>query len=1846
MEKTCFQKAILALSLFAFILSTSINVNGSKDYEPDFEYPLNVITHADSTLNIALRAGDTNEVIASLIQYSIAKSSISEENVPSVIMRVDSIAAIEKVASTKAILYSLEAEMYSSYYRKNMYKNRNRDNNTDSIPSDITEWNKEQFSDKIFSLIKESLIDKKVLQNTLVATYKGVIEYNEVGAIFRPTIYDFIAYRAMEILYQFSDDRPVMLARNSNSSNGDLNIKQYINKTLNEIIKFHEGSDAPYISAQLFQLSKNGFTLNDYENLLSKFKKSEFSGEILIAMSNMISSKSELSDYYVQLNQFAKSFPNYIRINNILEIIKRIAAPKITISNGSVFSRQEIIEVNCISTNLNDFTISIYRIPDGDFSENKVPFNKLKLIVSKSVKLNSSTPSWDTTKVVFPPLEYGKYIVLSDYYDKETKTNVLKKNYSNSHPDILRVTDIHLIDLSNCDLKRYVIAVDSKTGAPIGGVTIKLEGKTKRFITDKDGKVNIPNTFNGRIYASKGKDIYSKSLTSYQRYSSNSDSHEPYNCNIFSDLGVYSPGDSIKCVAVCYSYINEKRQVVNGERFKVVLANSNGEVADSVILKSDNLGRITSSLSIPKNGLNGNHRILVLHGKDLIGGKNIEVSEYKAPSFYIEFTDLKPQYSKDKEITINGVIKTYSQVPLSNTTINCTLSKSSWFWSNEKETMTSFEAQTNNSGQFSITIPDSVFVKNNKKYYMYNINVSATSTAGETQENSGNFSIGNARWIRMSNTENIIASKTTKLPVTITTSEHSDTLFLCKYTLTSIGESKFSTEGTFKPSAPIANLERIPSGEYKMSVSIIGDTVTEAGEDKIIIYRPTDKTSPIKSAMWVANTNISCDENSVASVLIGNSPEKSSIYYVAYSDKKVVEQGWVYYETGMHQLNIKMPQSKGKESHILLFTTKDFNTIVSNIVVTPSIPAESVTLTVKSFRNKIVPGTIERWSFSLKNNNGIPVQGAFMAEMYDKSLNAIANNDWALSLKSAWTEYCKINYIKYYLNSLYIYNEFKYTKGIDILYPTLNTYGMSLYYHNIYFARSANKSAFAKEEYTAVEQCEDAPSNGALCGVGDAEVKPQKESAVQYRTNDVKCGLWEPLLCTDKDGNVSFEFNVPNENTTWLFQAIAYTTALENCNITREAIANKPIMVQPNLPRFLRHGDKATIKAQILNSTDSITNCDVIIELFNPENKNIIQSQSLKTSVPANGTTTFATTWNVPDSIAFIGYRIKAETATFGDGEQSLIAILPATSPVIESKPFFLEQNDANFSLTLPKYPKDSRITLEYCDNPVWYCVTALPTIQTSDAITATGLVRNLYCNLMAKGIVKKYPFIDKALKCWNDNPKESALISLLAKNEELKNVELSNTPWLSQSQAETLQMEQLTTLFNKNNIENASNNAIKSLKGLQKDDGGWSWYHGCESDTYTTYEVMQTLGELRQIGYLEENEDIKKMILEGVKYLDKNIIKIYDNEKETYNYSEFIPYIYVRSFFKDIPLSTTLALFKKKALKEVAENWKGQSMADKAFLSLILNDNGDVITAKAILESIRQFAITKPATGMYWDNLRSGNYRYYDKVAITSLLLRSFHAVEPQSKDIDLIRKWLLLQKQTTNWGSSTMASDAIYSLLKTGSNWIDNDGQQSSITVNNNKIIIDSIDSYTGYVKQIINLPNSKGNSISITRNGNNPAWGSVFCQYNAQMSSIKSVGVDGLTIEKSLYIQPTSTNGKSVKSNTLQVGDKVKVQFLIKSSKDLDFVNLTDERCASIEPVNQLSGVEYQDGIMFYRELKNSATNLYIAHLPKGTHIISYDVTVTSQGQYSLGIATIQCQYAPQMVAHSSGTTITVK
>lgn len=1847
-----FKKSITLLIILGF----SIFTVSAKEYKPDFVFPKTVINHADSTLAIAMQNGNSNEIIMSLIQYSLAESIISQESMPHIANRIDSIANIEKNPATKAILYSIEAQIYSDLYGINSYKIRERKENTDTVPRDITEWTTTNYYNKVISLINNSLANSKILQEIPVSKYKGVIEYNKIGEIFRPTLYDFIAYRSIEMVSQFDSEHPIII-RHSDKMQSSL-CAQFSTNIINNLLAFHKDNLAACINTELFFFENSKREFADYKKLYEKYKGSQYSGQILIAMNYMIFNRNPQINkkYYTILNEFAKTYPNYIQIDNINDLINNLKRPNARIEVKSMFASTDSIRVTCSTTNLSTFSVSIYRVPNNidKYSIWKTPLSKLKLIATKNItKATGAIPYSDTTIIAFPPLDYGMYVVLPNYIYNGANV-LISQQKEQIYNSTFSVSDLQLIGIDYPNSQNGIITVNGKTGNPIGNVNLTAKNSTKSWVTDKNGIFKLPDNLKGSISGTKGSDIFAERVWIYGHSETRNETN--YQSNIFTDLGVYIPGDTVKFIAVCYWYDSDKKHTADNHQFSVKLRDTNYQIIDSVALKSDNFGRIASSFLIPRTGLNGEYSISVLENNKQISNKRISVSEYKAPTFYIQFNDLKTKYARNQDIDITGLVKSYSQVPISNANINCMITQSSWspfqYGSNEEE-IASFTVNTDNAGKFKISIPKSTFDNDSQSYYIYNIKISATSASGETQENSGYFHIGNARWINLDSNVSIDASKSTKLPVKIYTSEPSDTALLCSYTLLST-DNKFTKEATFNSSSPIANLANIPSGEYKLTISIIGDTTTKANTENIIIYRPTDTKSPIESAMWIPETTVTCDKHSVASILIGNSTDTSSIYYIAYSGNTVIDKGWVTYNAGMHKFDVKIPESMATTTaNILFITTHDFNTIEKNISIKPFESAESIKLVMNSFRDKIVPNSIERWSFKLINNHNIPVQGSVIAEMFDKSLNAIVENNWMLNTDSYSPNYCNASYARYHNNTFTLFVRNK-TNTYNIIYPELNTYNKNFFNNHAmksysYFGNVATiaygtvKGRKAESYDRATDMVGAVPSNSNKMSVKGGAPKPIE---IQYRIKDVKCALWAPMLSTDKDGNVSIEFNVPNENTTWLFQAIAYNSNLSTTKFEKDIIANKPIMVQPNMPRFLRYGDKAILKSQVLNSSDSVQNCTVTIELFNPETKDIVLSQSFKSTIPATGTETFAIEYTVPDSIIFIGYRIKAATTTFGDGEQSLIAILPATSPVVESTSFFLEQNTNHFTLNLPTYPDNSHITLEYCDNPVWDCVTALPSIQSQNAITATGMVNNLFCNLIAKGIVTKYPLIEKALEYWSNNPKDSVLVSMLAKNESLKNVELSNTPWLNKAQKETVQMSKLATLFNNNNIDNASTKSITSLKYLQQSDGGWSWYNGCKSDQYTTYEIMQTLGELRQIGFLTETNEVKDMVIAGVKYLDKKAITNYNDRQDKSNYSGFLSYVCVRSFFNDIPLSTTLTLFKTEALKHIATNWRDLNITDKAFAAMALKENGYATAAESIVESLRQLSITKPATGMYWDNLSTGYYRYYNKIAITSLLLRTFYAVEPKSKDIDQIRKWLLLQKQTTNWGSSTMASDAIYSLLKSGSDWIDADANSTEISLNSTKIATDSIDAYTGCFQKVIDIIPGQKNSISITRKGNNPAWGSIFCQYNAPMKSIKSVSTDGLSIEKSLYIQSPTANGKATKATLLRVGDKVKVQFLIKTAKDLDFVNITDERCASIEPVNQLSDVDIQDGIMFYRELKSSSTNLYFAHIPKGTHIVSYDVYVTAEGVYSLGIATIQCQYAPQFVAHSAGSTITVK
>ncbi len=491
----------------------------------------------------------------------------------------------------------------------------------------------------------------------------------------------------------------------------------------------------------------------------------------------------------------------------------------------------------------------------------------------------------------------------------------------------------------------------------------------------------------------------------------------------------------------------------------------------------------------------------------------------------------------------------------------------------------------------------------------------------------------------------------------------------------------------------------------------------------------------------------------------------------------------------------------------------------------------------------------------------------------------------------------------------------------------------------------------------------------------------------------------------------------------------------------------------------------------------------------------------------------------------------------------------------------------------------------------------------------------------------------------------------MLQKNQDLKIGTLLASPWVRDADRQTLRMSKLNELIDEAIVKKEYEKIITALKNLQMGDGGFTWFRHpfCRSDVWTTGAVLELIGETKRLGYLPEDKRLTDMVNRALSYYDTENVRLYNeakknNEAKTYNNEpegKFTDYAYIRSLYPEVKQTTSSADLLKKVLIYMDKNWsKGITLKQKAYYAMTLNRNGYKETARSIVESIRQFAIVKPNLGMYWDNLQTDySWWEFDKVAYTSTILQAMNEVDPRQQEIDQIRKWMLLMKQSNDWGTSSLAADAVYSILSTGSQWLER-GNTPSITIAGQPVNLDKMAQYVGYFRTTLSA--TTAGNVVIDRTASGPAWGAVYSQFKAPMTEIKEKAIEEVSISKEYYVY--AQDGTLHKTDAFKVGDKVKVRVVIKTNKDMDFVTMTDERAACFEPVDQLSGYRSEDNTWFYQETKDTQTNVFINGLRKGTHIIGYDVWVTNPGEFTSGIATIQCQYAPQLSAHSAGKTIT--
>lgn len=1002
--------------------------------------------------------------------------------------------------------------------------------------------------------------------------------------------------------------------------------------------------------------------------------------------------------------------------------------------------------------------------------------------------------------------------------------------------------------------------------------------------------------------------------------------------------------------------------------------------------------------------------------------------------------------------------------------------------------------------------------------------------------------------------------------------------------------------------------------------------------------------------------------------------------------------------------------------YLNLFFVKNNRVYYHNEAINVPWTNKELKIEYTSFRDKVLPGSEEKWSIKITGDKADKINAEALISMYDASLDQFQPQSWR-SLSSLWprvnggVRFSSQNFNSVQLRNYRTANE-SYIDYASVSYEDLMRNGWEASYDRYlndvvvttaYSTKSkAQKSAAPMPSAPSVSE----GLQGRVAGVmveADKEVfdsngtvtkvdLPAEKAApsVQVRINLNETAFFFPDLHTNDKGEISFSFTMPEALTKWKMMTLAHTPSLASAYSERTLITQKPLMVQPNAPRFIREGDAMEFSAKVVNVTDKEITGVAALELIDAATnkpvdglfQNVFPSQYFTVAAGQSAVVKFpinvATNFN-----SALYYKVTAVSTTkdstgntYSDGEASTIPVLSNRMLVTEALPINLRNTTSKiFSFDkLKNSEKNSAtlthqsITVEYSTNPAWYAVQALPYLMEFPYECAEQNFNRYYANTIASSIVRSMPKIKAVFDKWaaKESTSSDALLSNLQKNEELKYAMLQETPWVMAAQNENEQKKNIGLLFNAIKLAEQADKTFNKLKEMQSSNGGFSWFKGGPDDRYITQYIITGIGHLMNLKMLSSSDQdkLQTIIDKAVPYLDaritddyKNLLK-YKAKLTDNNLSQTaIQYLYMRSFFKIKPVSATNKIAYDYYYGQEKKYWLSQSKYMQAMIALTQNRSTDAITAKAIVKSLQENSITNEEMGMYWKELNTGGYYWYQSpIESQALLIEAFSEVTKNDALVNDLKTWLLKQKQTQNWKTTKATAEACYALLLTGSNWL---AEEKNVTIKLGNTVIQSSENAepgTGYFKQKIEgekvtpaMGDIQVNLVNTsTAAAKSTSWGAVYWQYFEDLDKV-TMAATPLKLVKKLYLEKNSDKGPilvELKDNaTLKVGDKIKVRIELRADRDMEYVHMKDMRAAGTEPVNVISQYKYQDGLGYYESTKDASTNFFFSWLPKGTYVFEYPMFVTHTGDFSNGITSIQCMYAPEFTSHSEGVRIKV-
>jgi len=1808
-------------------------------------------------------------------------------------------------SAEKQLLWCMLADLYLAHYQNNSYVIDQRTRMEEGLPQDINTWTQKQYQTKITDILSKSLENQAISKNTDILTLKTLISVEDSALIYTPTLFDFIVEKNIQAALVFHDH-------------------DFIQSSYRQWIDFRkeQKDDALTLLTELdFVTYQEKQKMNDtYLRQLDSLERFYIHSPVIVEL--WAKKASYYLDHpEIELNrkiahEIAQygidTYPDYRRIGLLKNIVLDIETQHILVWNADAVKAGENIKIDLETTNIEEVTIELYKLNTSatffqeqqlnkHIRQNDHPWDKT-LISTEKIKITASD-NFDKVKTQhqFAAADYGIYqyvIYPSGSRDKDKKAQAF-----------FTITDFSFIKRAIAEDKVAYYVVDRMSGKPVKNAEIiiyEFKWKENRYELSLISEA----TSNSKGYAElekiksygseivcikKGKDAYFASR-SYSPYFYNTvvNDGQAGIISLWTDRSIYRPGQTVYFKAIGYQLNSENQAVIPNLKIKLDLIDNNRQTLQTIYLTTNEFGSVAGEFVLPSDGLNGCYQI---RANDKQSAEFL-VEAYKRPSFEVLVNKPEQEISFGEQIQISGEIKALSGYNLPHVPLQYTIKRHIhplWRWFlpiGDGEIVASGEGSTDANGKFTLQfVPEkdkSISELKHKQAYQYTVTVEATDTKGETQAGSARFSVGEQslfirtnllQMVDKANVQNINIALETIMGKKIDkrvlfqvfslkdTDEYSENILIdtVYQTHQKLMEAYHHTEsGNLK-----MDFRKFASGRYKLVVIAEDQHGEEVKHEQIFtLYSLKDKRPPVKTYAWLLQSNIEARVGEKVNIQFGTSAKSAYVLVDVMFGNQVLSSKWVKISNRTKNFNLLFKEAYRAGIDVNFTYVKDEKLIQRTVRISEKVEEKKLTPTLSVFRDRLFPGEEAQWTIHIPELVKLDQSAELLTGMYDASLDLIKPHTWYFNPVYRRTISAGMKWFSE--NKQGQYDQMSYTEKRENIpewiKPVFNWHGLNLFkMRMIRIAGGAKMNVANDVTFDEVEVDVPLFTKSTTQYVHEkkasqlpADVRDDEQPVVRENFNET--AFFYPQLLNDSLGNYQFSFTMPESLTRWNLKMLAHTKDLYFGQNEAQILTQQDLMVQLNIPRFVRQSDKIKLKASLVNLSENDLQATVSLQFINPKNNQIVllnDTGAVRVELPKDGQPQ-SIAWDVAGFEGFdlLICKVVAQSGKFSDGEQHYLMVLSDKVLVTESFPFYVrDEKDVHLDLDkinrLADQTDTHQLSLEFSANPVWYAIQALPSLSEPLGENAVDNYIAWYVSTLTAKIIAENPKIQtifEQIQMTDADTWQSALL----KNQELKNILIEETPWLNAARNETERMQRMALLFDLNKQQYNRTQYWEKLSSLQLSNGAFTWFKGMNESRIITQWIAEGLVRAKAIS---NDGNINNMLKQAVQYLDAQLTKDYLTlKKSVKNYEQKmtvnavqIQYLAIRSQLKQMDMNDDCTEAYSYYLSQIEKYHTQLGLYEKALAGKALHFEGKIKTVQAILQSLKENAIKSDEMGMYWAKNKAGYLWNERPITVHAQIMELFDLVGSHTADLAAMKIWLLRQKQTQSWDSPIASLHAIQALLDMGHNLLEHPVSYT-ITAGDKKFETDQAVAGLGYLKTNLTVADvSNGidlHSTSRTDEGNDGsiAWGAVYWQHFQDMDQVESGG-DFLQVKKQFYVQQIVNNIKTLvplSAQKVKIGDKIVSRMVVTTDRNLEFVALKDKRSAALEPVNQLSGSVWRENVVYYRTTKDASTQYFFSFLPKGTYVFEDEYYVNSSGDFSGGIADIQCLYAPEFVGTSEG------